>query len=87
MNNQDPAISDQRKKMQLEILLKDSDVKKNMRSRIEIETALRDLKHKDNLIQAEIASKENLLKKIEAEYMQLQNELIKLKHQMNSLGR
>ena len=87
MNNQDPAISDQRKKMQLEVLLKDSDVKKNMRSRIEIETALRDLKYKDNLIQAEIVSKENLLKKIEAEYMQLQNELIKLKHQMNSLGR
>jgi chromosome segregation ATPase len=87
MQDQDPQIKDERKKMQLEVLLKDSDVKKNMRSRIEIETALRDLKHKDNLIQAEIASKENLLKKIEAEYMQLQNELIKLKHQMNSLGR
>jgi chromosome segregation ATPase len=87
MQDQDTQIKDERKKMQLEVLLKDSDVKKNMRSRIEIETALRDLKHKDNLIQAEIASKENLLKKIEAEYMQLQNELIKLKHQMNSLGR
>jgi len=87
MQDEDPQIKAERKKMQMEVLLKDSDVKKNMRSRIEIETALRDLKHKDNLIQADIFAKENLLKKIEAEYMQLQNELIKLKHQMTSLGR
>ena len=87
MQDQDPQIKAERKKMQIEMLLKDSDVKKNMRLKIEVETALRDLKHKNNLIQAEIASKENLLKKIEAEYMQLQNELIKIKHQANSLGR
>ena len=87
MQNQDPQILADRKKIQLEILLKDSDLKKNMRSKIDVETALRDLKHKESLIQMEIISKESQLKKIEAEFMQLQNELIKLKHQMNSLGR
>ena len=87
MQDEDPQIKAERKKMQMEVLLKDSDVKKNMRLKIEVETALRDLKHKSNLIQAEIASKENLLIKIEADYMQLQNELIKIKHQANSLGR
>ena len=86
MNNQDPQISSDRKKIQLEIILKDSDLKKNMRSRVDIETTLRDLKHKDSLIQMEIISKESQLKKIEAEFMQLQNELIKLKHQMSALS-
>lgn len=86
MDEQDPQIKADKHRMQMQILLADSDVKKNMRSKIEVETALRDLKHKGNLIQAEIFAKESLLKKIEAEYIQLQNELIKLKHQMNSLG-
>lgn len=84
---EDPQIKAERKKMQIEVLLKDSDVKKNMRLKLEVETALRDLKHKSDLLQAEIISKENILKKIEAENVQLQNELIKLKHKMNSLGR
>jgi len=87
MNDQDSQFSHERKKIQMEVLLKDSDVKKNMRLKIEAETALRDLKHKSDLIQSEIFSKESLLKKIEAENMQLQNELIKLKHQSTSLGR
>jgi len=86
MNNQDPQILAERKKIQMEVLLKDSDLKKNMRSKIEVETALRDLKHKSTLIQMEINSKESQLKKIEAEFMQLQNELIKLKHQMSALS-
>lgn len=87
MQEEDPQIKAEKKKMQIEILLKDSDVKKNIRSKIEVETALRDLKHKRDLIQMEINSKENQLKKIESEFIMLQNELIKLKHKMNSLGR
>lgn len=81
-----PEILAERKKMQIEILLKDSDLKKSMRARIEVETALRDLKHKENLIQSEIISKESQLKKIEGESLQFQNELIKLKHKMNALS-
>jgi hypothetical protein len=87
MQNQDPQFLADRKKLQLEILLKDSDIKKNARAKIEIETALRDLKHKANLLQAEILSKEGQLKKFQADGVLLGNELIKLKHQMNSLGR
>ena len=86
MQNQDPQIAAERKKLQVEMLLKDSDVKKNMRNRMIIETDLRDLKHKGSLIQMEIISKENQLKKIEAEFILLQNELVKLKHKMSSLS-
>lgn len=86
MQNQDPQIAAERKKIQLEILLKDSDVKKNMRNKMLIETDLRDLKHKNSLIQMEIISKENQLKKIEAEFILLQNELIKMKHKMSALS-
>ena len=86
MNDQDSQVSADRKKIQLEIILKDSDLKKSMRNKIIIETDLRDLKHKDSLIQMDILSKESQLKKIEAEAMQFQNELIKLKHQMSSLS-
>lgn len=86
MIDEDPQIKAEKKKMQIEILLKDSDLKKNMRSKIEVETALRDLKRKESLLQMEILSKEGQLKKIEAETIQFQNELIKLKHKQTSLG-
>lgn len=86
MQNQDPQIAAERKKLQLEVLLKEADLKKNMRGKIDIETTLRDLRHKDISIQMEINSKENQLKKLEAEFIQLQNELIKLKHQMSALS-
>ena len=86
MQDQDPQIKAERKKMQLEMLLKDSDVKKNMRSKIEVQTTLRDLRHKESLIHMDILSKESLLKRLEAEAVVLQNELIRIKHKMNSLG-
>ena len=87
MQEIDPQIKAEKKKMQIEMLLKDSDLKKNMRSRNEIETTLRDLRHKESMIQVEILSKQSQLKKIEADFIVLQNELIKLKHKQNSLGR
>jgi hypothetical protein len=86
MSNQDPDILVQKKKMQLEILLKDSDLKKSMRLKTEIEIALRDLKHKEGLLQAEIIAKEVQLKKFEGENLILQNEIIKLKHKINGLS-
>ncbi|HOW60338.1 MAG TPA: hypothetical protein P5548_02695 [Candidatus Moranbacteria bacterium] len=86
MQNQDPQVAAERKKMQLEIILKESDLKKNMRSKIDVETTLHDLKRKSVSIQMEINSKENELKKFEAEFIQLQNELIKLKHKMSALS-
>jgi prefoldin subunit 5 len=75
------------KKMQMEILLRDSDLKKNMHLKVEAETALRDLNHKKSLLEVEIHSKEAHLKKLEIEIIEIQNELIKMKHKMNALGR
>ena len=83
----EPELLAQRKKMQMEIMLKDSDVKKNMRARLEAEVAVRDIKHKQAQLQMDLMQKENLLKKLQVEDMQMQNELIKMKHQMNNLGR
>ncbi len=73
--------------MQMDIMLKDSDVKKNMRARLEAEIAVRDIKHNQAQLQMDLTLKENLLKKLQAENTMMQNELIKLKHQMNNLGR
>lgn len=87
MSNLSPELEAQRKKMQMEIMLKESDVKKNERMLIDIEIGMRDLKHKQTQLQSEFMFKENQYKKIEADHLQLQAELIKLKHQMINLGR
>lgn len=80
-----PEIKAQRKKMQLEIILKESDVKKIDREKLFIEIALRDLKKKSAQIQTDLIVKESEMKKLVAEQMLIQNELIKMKHQMNGL--
>lgn len=82
-----PELEAQKKKMQMEIMLKDSDMKRNERAMIETEVALRELKHKQVQLQTEFAVKENQLKRMAADHVQTQAELIKLKHQMNNLGR
>ncbi|EKD46873.1 MAG: hypothetical protein ACD_67C00032G0002 [uncultured bacterium] len=82
-----PELMAQRKKMQMEIMLKDSDLKKNERAIVEAEVALREIKHKQTQLQTEFIMKENLSKRLNAEHVQIQAELIKLRHQMNSLGR
>lgn len=87
MNDRDPELILQKKKMQMEIMLKDSDLKKNERAIVEIEIILHELKHKQSQLQAEFIVRENQSKKINADHVQIQAELVKLKHQMNSLGR
>ncbi|KKQ80175.1 MAG: hypothetical protein UT03_C0031G0003 [Candidatus Moranbacteria bacterium GW2011_GWD2_38_7] len=82
-----PELLTQKKKLQIEIMLKDRDVKKLTRARLDAEVAIRDLKHKQAQLQMDITVKENIMKKLDAQNMQFQNELIKLKHQMNNLGR
>ncbi|KKQ50615.1 MAG: hypothetical protein US70_C0035G0002 [Parcubacteria group bacterium GW2011_GWD2_38_11] len=83
----DPELLEQRKKMQMEIMLKDSDMKRNERALIEIEVVMRELKHKQIQLQTEFVVKENQFKRLTADHVQLQAEVIKLKHQMNNLGR
>jgi hypothetical protein len=87
MSNFSPELGAQKKKMQMEIMLKDSDIKRNERAMIETEIALRELKHKQVQLQTEFVMKENHLKKLNADHVQLQAESIKLKHQVNNLGR
>lgn len=82
-----PELLSQRKKMQMEIMLKDSDIKKIARAKLSAEIEVRDIKRKQSQLQMDLAVKENMIKKMDAQNMQLQNELIKLKHQMNNLGR
>ena len=87
MDNQDPQVKADKKKLQMEILMKESDIKKNERAKIDTEVILRDLKHKEALIQADILSYNKKMEKIQADETQMQNEIIKIKHQFNSLGR
>ena len=82
-----PELLAQRKKLQMEIMLKDSDAKRIVREKLMNEIAIRDLKHKQSQLQMDLILKENALKKLDGENMQIQNELIKLKHQVNNLGR
>ncbi|EKE20184.1 MAG: hypothetical protein ACD_8C00044G0002 [uncultured bacterium] len=83
----DPELMHQKKKMQMDIMLKDSDLKKNEREMLAAEIAMRELKHKQAQLEMEHLAKENLWKKLSANHIQIQAELIKLKHQMNNLGR
>lgn len=87
MSNLEPEQLQQRKKIQMEIMLKDSDVKKNERLMLDAEIAMRELKHKMTQLQSDFIVKEGLVKKLSAEHVQLQVELVKLKHQMNNIGR
>lgn len=82
----DPQTQAQKRKMQTDIMFKEADLKKNERLKVEMEISIRDLKRKEAQIQAEMVQKESQLKKVEEINMQLQNEIIKLKHQMNTLG-
>lgn len=87
MSNLDPELMRQKKKMQMDIMLKDSDLKKNERDMLAAEIAMREFKQKQTQLQMEHVLKENLWKKLNANKIQIQAELIKLKHQMNNLGR
>jgi hypothetical protein len=71
----------------MEIMLKDSDLKKNERLLMETEIGLRDIKHKMTQLQSDFIVKENQFNRLTADHVQLQAEVIKLKHQMNNLGR
>jgi hypothetical protein len=82
----DPQAISQKRKMQMDILFKESDLKKNERLKSELEISIRELKLKESQIRSEMILKEIQLKKIEEAHMQLYNEIIKLKHQMNTFG-
>ena len=86
-NDKDYALLAQKKKLQMEAMLKQTDVKKIEHSLIEVELAMREIKHKQERLQQEFTAKENEYKKMTANHTQMQAELIKFKHQINTLGR
>jgi hypothetical protein len=51
------------------------------------EITMREIQHKQTQLQTEFIMQDNRLKKLIGENITLQAELIKLKHQMNNLGR
>lgn len=83
----EPELLAQKKKMQISVMLKDSDVRKIERAILQTEVEMRDIKHKQAQLQSELIAKEGVYKKLAGEKMLMQNELIKLKHQINNLGR
>lgn len=85
MHSDDPQIEAEKHRLQMEMLLKDADIKKNERLKMALDIELRQLKLKRQQIESDINSKETLFKKIEADLMVLNNEMIKAKHKMGTL--
>lgn len=85
MHSNDPQIEAERHRLQMEILMKDADIKKNMRLKLSLDIELRQLKLKKAQIESDIISKESLYKKTEAMLAVLENEMIKAKHHMGTL--
>ena len=86
MKSNDPQIEAEKHRLQMEMLLKDGDLKKNLRKKMELEVEIRQLKVKRNQIESEYALAESQLKRIEMELIGIQNELIKFKHKMLTLN-
>lgn len=85
MINDDPQIEAQKKHIKMELILKDSDLKKNERKKVELEVRIRDLKHKKIQIETELAKCDSDMKKTMADGIVLQNEMKKLKNALNLL--
>jgi|GEM_PF-4858826 len=84
--DRDPALERQTARLRMEIMLKQSDIKKNDRALLEAEIYLRDIKHKQAQLQTDFLQKENKFEQLTKDHVQMQAELIKLTHQLNGLG-
>ncbi|MEI8343352.1 MAG: hypothetical protein WCF93_00200 [Candidatus Moraniibacteriota bacterium] len=84
MTNIDPEVLARRKKIQVEIIIKESDARRLERNKIALEAEIHAMKSKKQQIELDVAIKESKLKHMQDELMMMQNELIKLKHQMSS---
>jgi hypothetical protein len=87
MQSDDPQLNSEKRRMQVELVLKDSDLKKNLRLKMELELAIRDMKKKQVQMEFDLVAKTSLMRKVEAEIILLQNEIIKEKHKLAGLGR
>ncbi len=83
----EPEALAQKKKMQMEMILEESDVKRAQRNKLVLEAEIRELKSKKQQAEMELTLKEGKLKRTNEEIVAMQNELIKLKHKIISAGR
>ncbi len=83
----EPEALAQKKKMQMEMILEESDVKRAQRNKLVLEAEIRELKSKKQQAEMELTLKEGKLKRTNEEIVAMQNELIKLKHKIISVGR
>jgi len=85
MQEIDPQKLSERKRLQIEIVLKESELKKYEREKLLLEVETRTLKSKLAQTEMEITQKQIKAKRNQDQLMILQNEIIKLKHKMNFL--
>lgn len=85
MPTQDPQKEADRRRYQNEMLLLDSDFKKKGRQKVELEMEKKRLKQKLDQVQAELAEKDQQLKKITQEQFLISNDMNSLKRKMNAL--
>jgi len=84
MSNIEPEVLARRKKLQVEIIIKESDTKRLDRNKVALEAEIRALKSKKQQIEIDLTLKDSKLKHMQEELTMMQNELIALKHKMNS---
>lgn len=85
MLSNNPEIEAKKKRIKMEMMLKDSDFKKNVRMLTNLEAQARMLKRKKAMVEVELAKIEADTKKIQGAQFMLQAEMKRLKNQLNTL--
>lgn len=83
-NPDSPAVAKKRK-LQMEVFIKEADFKKGEQKRARLEAEVRELRRKKAQFEAEILQRERELKKHEAEQIAFFNEIKKMKKAINDL--
>lgn len=81
----DPQKDARKHRIQMEIVMKDGDYKKNERKKMEVEIEIRQLKQKRAQLDSEIMAKERDLNGLHGNQLVLLGEIKKLKNELNLL--
>ena len=81
----DPQKDAKRHRIQMEMVMKDGDYKKNERKKMEVEIEIRQLKQKRVQLDSEIMAKERDLNGLHGNQLVLLGEIKKLKNELNIL--
>lgn len=85
MNTNDTQKEAKKHRLQMEIVMKESDYKKEEHKKVEMEIEIRKLKQKQQQIVMEIATKERDMGKLHGEQLMRFAEIKKLKNELNLL--